>query len=36
VFWFMFYHSEFIMVEVFPEVMPGGQDSMTVEIFKII
>ena len=25
-FWFMFYHSEFIMVEVFPEVMSGGQD----------
>jgi len=27
----MFHHSEFIMVEVFPKVMPGGQDS----VFKI-
>ena len=24
------------MVEVFPEVMPGGQDSVTVEVFKIV
>jgi len=28
----MFYRSEFIVVEVFPEVMPGGQDSVTVEV----
>ena len=25
-FWFMFYHSEFIVMEVFP-VMPGGQEA---------
>jgi len=24
------------MVEVFPEVMSGGQDSVTVEVFKIV
>ena len=35
-FWFMFYHSEFIMVGVFPEVIPGGQDSVTVEVLKIV
>jgi len=32
----MFYYSEFIVVEVFPEVLPGGQDSGTVEVFKIV
>ena len=35
-FWFMFCNSEFIVVEVFPEVMPEGQDSVTVEVFKIV
>ena len=32
----MFYHSEFIMVKLFPEVMPQGQDSVTVEVSKIV
>ena len=35
-FCFMFYHSEFIMVEVFPEVMAEGQNWVTVEVFKIV
>ena len=32
----MFYHSEFIAVEVIPEVMLGDQDSVTVENFFIL
>jgi len=32
----MFYQSKYIMVEIFPEVMPGGQDSVTVKVFKIV
>ena len=32
----MFNHLEFIVVEVFPEVMSGGQDLVTVEVFKIV
>jgi len=24
------------MVEVFPKVMPGGEDSVTVEVFTIV
>ena len=31
------YHLEFIMMKVFPsEIMPAGQDSVTVMVFKIV
>jgi len=34
--WLTLYQSEFIMMEVFAEIMPGDQNSVTVAVFNLI